>query len=413
MLSKDVDRRLTKLENSQAPPVERLLDAYEELYKYALGDEEEESRRSVVKAAMKWVLCSFTQLRADALCYAVSIQPDGTEDEDITVDDILAYCSNFLVRVSGDVIKLAHLSVRQFFEERKSVEFSPPQQHLQIAIACLQRVHSRADGEGAVGSVFDLLDLLVPQAHKKLGGGIGDGLASFNHYTYSYWSMHCRASSKCDELTKLLESPDTRDVFRSELTPLHMEIATGTDLAKPDILGNTLLHKSVLDNNDPGIDLLLQVDTLLDHLGLVNIRNGAGHSALHLAVMMGHDDVFRNLIAVGASTEIEDFYGLTPLQMAIMFGQKRIIELVAQLRLPGSGLFAYAWFFNQMWALQTLVKSAESLDESENKYAWSAYDGPLAKKSVTGCRYQLGLVYQTCELMEFLRGFQGVLRLGV
>jgi ankyrin repeat protein len=124
----------------------------------------------------------------------------------------------------------------------------------------------------------------------------------------------------------------------------------------------------------------------MDHSGLVNIRNGAGHSALHLAVMMGHDDVFRNLIAAGANTEIEDVYGLTPLRMAIMFGQRRIIELVAQLRLPGSGLFVYAWYFHQMWALQTLVKSAESLDDSENKHAWSAYDGPLTEKSVTGCR---------------------------
>ncbi|KAF1957279.1 hypothetical protein CC80DRAFT_41626 [Byssothecium circinans] len=37
MLSKDVDRKLSKLESSQAPPVGRLFEAYEELYKYALG----------------------------------------------------------------------------------------------------------------------------------------------------------------------------------------------------------------------------------------------------------------------------------------------------------------------------------------------------------------------------------------
>lgn len=59
-MSADIDRRLLQLENSQAPAVDRLFDAYEELYKYSLGEEDEIARRFVVKAAIKVRMSRYT-----------------------------------------------------------------------------------------------------------------------------------------------------------------------------------------------------------------------------------------------------------------------------------------------------------------------------------------------------------------
>ena len=106
-MSKDIDRRLDHLEASQATAVDRLYDAYGELYRLALGDEFDVSRRFVVKTAMKWVLCAFTQMTLSLLRHVVSTSADGTQDEELTEEDILEYCSNFIIKVSGNRVKLA------------------------------------------------------------------------------------------------------------------------------------------------------------------------------------------------------------------------------------------------------------------------------------------------------------------
>ncbi|KAH7109298.1 hypothetical protein B0J11DRAFT_238031 [Dendryphion nanum] len=406
MLSKDVDRRLTKLENSEAPPVELLLDAYEELYKYALGSEDEVSRQLVVKTVMKWVLCSFRPLHAETLCYAVALQPDGTIDEDITSDDILAYCSNFLVQTSGKVVKLAHLSVRQFFEERKLEEFSGPQQHLCVAIASLQRVHSRTASQGAeITSVFDFISLFRPQGHEEVMMDLDDGLGTYNYYTDNFWSMHCRAASPSEELSVLLDSPHTRDIFRPDLTALQLGIARGADLAKADILGNTALHRSVLDNDHDILDLMLRVDGLLTQEGLPNFKNGAGNSPLHLAAMLGRETLFRDLIAAGSLAESKNLYEMTALHMAILFDQSRIIDLVFQLRLDvsdeqGPILPRYLEFLSSDGVTGSLLNTthpgddAELLSENINSRQSRPYITINKSQEISACVY--------CDLQRWL-----------
>lgn len=113
----DFEARLSKLEKSRAPAVDRLFRAYEQIYVDALGEDDELSRRYLVKSTMKWVLCAFQPFKLSSLAALVSysqalqqhllrstdadealsltnsIETDPAIDP-ISEEDLLLYCAN-------------------------------------------------------------------------------------------------------------------------------------------------------------------------------------------------------------------------------------------------------------------------------------------------------------------------------
>ena len=52
------------------------------------------------------------------------------------------------------------------------------------------------------------------------------------------------------------------------------------------------------------------------------------HSALHIATMYGFHYVTRRLLNEGSPAECRDFFGRTPLYLAAMFGEQRVVEML-------------------------------------------------------------------------------------
>ena len=105
----DVRARLGRL----PPKLEQLyLEAYENL----ISDQGPLSR-AIIDNALKWLLCAQQKLRASDFLVAVAANLD-TSEGDITNDDLLDLCNNFVVYDDEqDVFRFAHLSVREFLEK--------------------------------------------------------------------------------------------------------------------------------------------------------------------------------------------------------------------------------------------------------------------------------------------------------
>lgn len=197
--SRDIDRRLATLEESQAPAIDLLMDTYEQIYAMALGEEDEQANRSSIMSAVKWVLCSFRSLTASELLHAVSIQSDGTHEDDLTEEMILSPCSNLFIKDARGLIRLAHLSVRQFFETRHSDKFSPGSQHHQAALSSLLMVRAFRNSE------YQLASKTILMAKDKQDQ-LQTSQNSFTVYCRQNWAAHYRLSDESDELKIALQA---------------------------------------------------------------------------------------------------------------------------------------------------------------------------------------------------------------
>ncbi|KAI9932609.1 hypothetical protein MW887_008856 [Aspergillus wentii] len=390
-MPRDIENRLERLEHSHAPAVERLFGAYQELYEYALGAEDEHSRRHVVKTAITRVLCSFTRVTQYDLLHAVSVQPDGSIDMTIQLEVILDYCSNFLVKEPSGIIKLAHLSVRQFFE--RMPEFAPPQQHLRVASYCLQVVQSlsvegdiqlhRSQRPGTRDFSRLRSSLVIPKALVDL-----KAVDTATIYSYLYWSAHCRATLGSVKLSESHWAGGVRDVLVEDLTPLHSMIAAGRDFSTRDVLGNTKLHEVVQQNQLAELDLLLRLDSLQGQSQL-NVENKAGNLPIHLAAMRGFRDAFHDLALAGSRLDATNSYGLTPLQLAIIFGRVEILQLACRIGIDiyqpdrfGNCLLHCASFISRTDIVHVLLK-AGACPDVPNQAGDTPFFEPLKWANVT------------------------------
>jgi hypothetical protein len=79
--------------------------------------------RTIAQNTIRWLLCSKQQLQSSELIAAVymSLDRELLDDEDydfITADGLLDFCCNLVVLdKSLDTFRMAHLSVREYFEK--------------------------------------------------------------------------------------------------------------------------------------------------------------------------------------------------------------------------------------------------------------------------------------------------------
>lgn len=269
-MSKDIERRLVNLEQSLAPIDERLMTAYDDILAAALGAEDELSRRYVVESAIKWVLYAVRHLSATELVCAVSAYPDGSIEEDATEEIVLEYCSNFLVKTLNGSVRLAHLSVRQFFDTRRSVDFAAQPSHELLGLVCLQVYWPDRETPSQ--------ELLAAGANRSRSV-VGKGQEAWSDYCCQNWPLHYRMSSKGTPLSAQLDRFEQE--FRGRDDRMLLWIAKTPDLAAQDALGNNGLHSMVMSGQYHPAQVVLRAARALDERRILHQINVAGNTVLH------------------------------------------------------------------------------------------------------------------------------------
>ena len=181
----DVRTRLGRL-----PP--KLEQLYLEVYENLIADQGPLSR-AIIDNALKWLLCAQQKLRASDFLAAVAANLD-TSEGDITIDDLLDLCNNFVVYDDEqDVFRFAHLSVREFLE--KLPDF--------MQVSCCRLTTECCLLQIIASSNCPTTDNLMSEAHLlRLRGGSTDknppSRAGFLNHANKFWMLYCHVISPSD-----------------------------------------------------------------------------------------------------------------------------------------------------------------------------------------------------------------------
>lgn len=154
-----------------------LEQSYDVVYSQMLDTDPETLRKS--ETVILWLLCAKRPLRASEFIGAVHASccsledtphigvndrsPVDVEDEPLSIEEILDICCNLVVwDQSLDTFRIAHLSVREYFE--KKPQFGKHNIHVQALEACI--------------------DTLIGQVNQQ-------HTSSFKLYATIYWPNHC------------------------------------------------------------------------------------------------------------------------------------------------------------------------------------------------------------------------------
>lgn len=88
--------------------------------------------------------------------------------------------------------------------------------------------------------------------------------------------------------------------------------------------GYTKLHIAILHNIEPAIVVLIN----FAEPAQLNIRNFAGQSALHLAVLLGMPTTVKKLIDAGADINLRDNRCNTPLHLAVLNSDLKSVQII-------------------------------------------------------------------------------------
>ena len=123
------------------------------------------------------------------------------------------------------------------------------------------------------------------------------------------------------------DSPYLLAGARGHVEILRMTLAAGADLKSLNRYGGTALTPACHYGHVEAVRALLKTRVALDHV------NKLGWTCLLEAVILGdggarHIDIVRMVIAAGASVNLADRDGVTPLRHARQRGQQAIVQLL-------------------------------------------------------------------------------------
>jgi hypothetical protein len=296
----DIERRLSNLESSTITSHEKLMKAYEEIFELAVGSRDEHARKELVCSALSWVLVAFQPLSISQLLAASSIQPEGSIEEEATVQMLLEYCSNLLVVTGKGVARFAHLSVRQFLEDRQRHLLGRDESHDRLATACLKRSLCIVGGEHETS----LLNSVVSPT----------SMSGVDEYSLENWPLHYRLGRRSQ--VNLVEQ--MRSNARSSFDRLLIWFADASDILHQDTLGNNILLSAIQEGHTRKVKWILYAAVCLQEPHLVETANQAGNNALHTAAQIRLNETFTWLVNSGVSLTSTNFFGLTPIQLMVI-----------------------------------------------------------------------------------------------
>ncbi|MCJ1393148.1 hypothetical protein MMC18_006020 [Xylographa bjoerkii] len=138
LVPQEFDDRLAELEKHSGS-LDQLSRAYNEIWERNLRNQGKHARRIVTKA-LRWISCCIHHFGPLMLHTAVMIDEDSSLARSITPSVILRLCSNFLIEERGGTVQFAHLSVREFLEEKRIdgiLQFSIAESNAQVTETCL------------------------------------------------------------------------------------------------------------------------------------------------------------------------------------------------------------------------------------------------------------------------------------
>ena len=268
--------------------------------------------RAIAHSTINWLLCAQKSIPATAFLTAIYVSAGGKETT-LSIAELLDICLNLVVRdTESNVFRFAHLSVREYFEERD--DFS------------LARAHAHAF-EGCVNMFSD--PCYETWRHEI---AFHDKHRSFGEYATYYWPLHLSRS----------ETSLTDVTARNFLQP-----SRGIDWP----FGNWNEKARKLRKWDPNEILIDTVSSpasplfvsccfgwrfhleFLSELGAYNInqRNANGDTCLHLAAQRGYLPIVELLVRSGADLETRNhYYRMTALYSAAVEGHVSIVRFLHQ-----------------------------------------------------------------------------------
>ena len=340
----DIDARLSKLERAQFTPLARLYNAYQDIWNNALGNEDEIARRAVVMSAMKWVLCAFRPLHGFELAEAASTQTNAA-NYNVSEEMLLGYCSNLIVKDSSGVVRLSHISVKQFFEEEKADGFGFKDQHQGVLITCMA----------------------VQSAQPRFKYWLL-GRPDLEGYCFFHWPLHFRSCSTPESRPQLPNRYQLNSRLRAFIRYIN-RVQYGkliyTNIQSENIRGiaesytQSEIRQLLGDHERTEGSLLMTVEKLLNDF------------SLNKPVDVGQIFLRRQALQlVSSQVTILNPYGLSTKDLAYVLGAelflKKVIieaEIMSEFEDENLRSYAYTGFFDRRDRLSTFLSSKEALED--------------------------------------------------
>ena len=335
--SKDVETKLKALEKKAGLP--QLDSVYSEIYE--MNTNERSESRAVAIRVFKWILSAYRPLKLSELSYAAALQDDGVADPEVNNDFVMDVCSNFVTIDTSDHAQLAHASVRDFLDDLKVDDlrvYSERMVHTQAAKTCLIYLTS---------SMF----LSAPENVLNTG---------FPAYVRSFWANHCHACEEKREKDNVLRKLLVDFLSLEEVHPAFLLwhkyvtryfteeiISRERHMYKRRsffLLGYTFRKRNMAQEcftPEPSPFLAACVVGFLDVVekyqtkdqAMLDARNSWSRSGLMLACRYGHLKVALALLEKGASANVRDINGRTPLHFALRFAANTKSEALVRMLL--------------------------------------------------------------------------------
>ena len=303
---------------------ETLEESYAIVYQQMMDCDE--NAKLIAVHAINWLLCAKRQLSSQEFLAAVTIscygEQGGQSDNPLNTEEVLDICCNLIVLdKTVDMFRVAHLSVREYFEKRD--EYGVPQLHTRALGACLDTLLAMPDLSFCTKLFYTCASACWAFHCAELGdrrpeGVTGDKINEFlyNQQYFLNWASNLQHSSSGFQENQVMMLEDARDVSSAAVSPLFAACVFGflwimQDLEKrPDFAWDF-----VSDNGDSG---------------------------LLLASKWGHIDIMRFLINKGVDVAATQnlLSSETPLYFAI---KNRHLESVLILLENGALVGARCW----------------------------------------------------------------------
>ena len=151
--------------------------------------------RSIIDNALKWLLCAKEELHASQFLLAVAASLE-TFEGDISVDSLLDLCNNLILYDEAlDVFRFAHLSVREFLEQKP--EYMKTSCYSLAAESCLLQIIASSDCPNTGHFMSDEHLLRLREIQKCTESSSN---ASFLEYANNSWMKYCQLVPLSDRL---------------------------------------------------------------------------------------------------------------------------------------------------------------------------------------------------------------------